>query len=86
MLNDTYAKFYNPSSEYLAVDIVTVLFKGRVTAKQYIPKKYKRFGTKIYKFRDVSGYIYDTNIYLEKQVELNTDDNGTGKSGKVSVR
>jgi hypothetical protein len=29
LFNDTYAKFYNPS-KHLAVDEVTVFFKGRV--------------------------------------------------------
>jgi len=35
-----YAKFYNPS-KHLAVGEVTVKFKGRVTFRQYIPKKRK---------------------------------------------
>jgi hypothetical protein len=38
-LNDDYAEFYN-ASEHLPVDEVTLLFKGRVTFKQYIPKKH----------------------------------------------
>jgi len=37
-LNEAYAKFYNPS-DHLAVDEVTVKFKGRVLFRQYIPKK-----------------------------------------------
>jgi hypothetical protein len=35
-----------------------VLFKGRVVFKQYIPKKRKRFGIKIYKLCDSKGYTY----------------------------
>ena len=54
-LNEAYAKFYNPS-EHLAVDEVTVKFKGRVIFRQNIPKKRKRFGIKIYKLCDESGY------------------------------
>jgi len=46
-LNETYAKFYNPS-EHLAVDEVIVKFKGRAIFRQYIPKKRKCFGIKIY--------------------------------------
>ena len=49
-LNQTYPKFYNPL-EHLAVDEVIVKFKGRVVFMQYIPKKRKRFGIKIYKLR-----------------------------------
>jgi len=44
----------------LAVDEVNVKFKGRVIFRQYIPKKRKRFGIKIYKLCDESGYIYMT--------------------------
>ena len=54
-MNEAYAKFYNPS-EHLAVDERIVNFKGRVTFRQYIPKKGKRFGIKIYKLSDESGY------------------------------
>ena len=50
-LNAAYTKFYNPS-EHLAVDEVTVTFKGRVSFSQYIPKKPKCFGVKIYKLCD----------------------------------
>jgi hypothetical protein len=37
-LNDVYGKFYCPS-EHSAVNEINVLFKRRVTFKQYIPKK-----------------------------------------------
>jgi len=36
------------------VDGVIVKFKGRVIFRQYIPKKRKCFGIKIYKFCDES--------------------------------
>jgi hypothetical protein len=65
MLNDAYSKYYDPS-EHLAVDEVIVLFKGRVIFRQYLPKKYKRFGIKIYKLCDKTGYTYDMVVYLGK--------------------
>ena len=34
--------------------------------KQYIPKKRKRFGIKIFKPCDSTGYTYDMNVYLGK--------------------
>lgn len=37
VLNDSYARFYNPS-EHLAVHEDILLFKGRVIFKKYIPK------------------------------------------------
>lgn len=55
ILNATFSKFYNPS-ENLAIDEVIVSFKGRVIFKQYIPKKRKRFGIKIFKLCDSTGY------------------------------
>jgi hypothetical protein len=47
-LNEAYTKFYNPS-EHLAEGDVIVKFKGRFIFRQYIPKKRKCFGIKIYK-------------------------------------
>jgi len=72
-LNEAYAKFYNPS-EHLAVDEVIVKFKGRVIFRQYIPKKRKRFGIKIYKLCDESGYTYDMRVYLGRDSHSATDD------------
>jgi len=62
-MNEAYAKFYNPS-EHLAVDEVIVKFKVRVIVRQYISKKIKRFGIRIYKLCDESGYTYDMRVYL----------------------
>ena len=56
---------HNPS-ENLAVDEVIVSFKGRVIFKQYIPKKRKCFGIKIFKLCDSTGYTYDMKVYLGK--------------------
>jgi hypothetical protein len=47
-LNQAYTKFCN-LLEHLALDEATVKFKGRVIFRQYIPKKRKCFGIKIYK-------------------------------------
>ena len=50
-----FSKFYSPS-EHLAVDKVIIWFKGTVIFQQYIPKKDERFGIKIYKPCDNTGY------------------------------
>ena len=71
-LNEAYAKFYNPS-ERLAVEEVIIKFKGRVIFRQYIPKKRKRFGIKIYKHCDESGCTYD-RVYLGTDSHSATDD------------
>jgi len=44
------------------VDEVIVKFKGKVIFRQYIPKKRKCFGIKIYKLCDGSGYTYDMRV------------------------
>jgi hypothetical protein len=59
---DNYA-FYNPS-EHLSIDEVIVKFKGRVVFKQYIPKKRKRFGIKMFKLCDSTRNTYDMKFYL----------------------
>ena len=46
-IRTNFSKFFNPS-EHLSVDEVIVKFKGRVLFKQYIPKKFKRFGIKMF--------------------------------------
>ena len=63
ILNENFSKYYSPS-EHLAVDEVIVKFKGHVIFRQYIPKKHKRLGIKIYKRCDETGYTYDMTIYL----------------------
>ena len=50
----------------LAVEQLIMLYKGRVVFQQYIPKKPKRFGIKIYKLCDSLVYTYDS-VYLGKQ-------------------
>jgi hypothetical protein len=62
-------KFYELHilTEHLAVDGVIVLYKGRVIFRQYVPKKHKRFGIRIYKLCLSVSYCYDTSVYLGKQ-------------------
>jgi len=65
MLNGTLSKFYNPS-ENLVIDEVIVSFKGRVSFTQYIHKKCRYFGIKIFKLCDLTGYTYDMKVYVRK--------------------
>jgi hypothetical protein len=53
----------------LVVDEIIVKFKGRVIFKQYIPKKCKSFGIKLYKLCD-SDYTYDMDVYLGKDRQV----------------
>jgi hypothetical protein len=65
LLNASYKEAYDPA-ENLAIDEVIVKFKGRVIFRQYIPKKRKQWGIKIYKISDELGYTYDMQVYLGK--------------------
>jgi len=49
------------------MDKVIVLYKGRAVFRQYIPRRHKRFGIKIYKLCDSLGYTYEMNLCLGKQ-------------------
>jgi hypothetical protein len=73
MLNDVYSKYYAPT-EHMTVDEVIVLYKGKVNFRQYISKKHKCFGIKIYKLCDMSGYTYDMDMYLGKNRTCSTAD------------
>ncbi|GFV57698.1 piggyBac transposable element-derived protein 4 [Trichonephila clavipes] len=63
--NRIFKEVYDPT-ENLSFDEVIIKFKGRVLFKQYIPKKRKQWGLKMYKIADATGYTYDMRVYLEK--------------------
>ena len=82
IITTNFSKFYNPS-EYLAVHEVIVKFKGRIVFKQYIPKKRKRFGIKMFKLCDSTEYTYNMNVYLGRQTKGGTTpDSNTQYSGQ----
>ncbi|GFW78142.1 piggyBac transposable element-derived protein 4 [Trichonephila clavipes] len=56
--NRIFKEVYDPT-ENLSFDEVIIKFKGRVLFKQYIPKKRKQWGLKMYKIADATGYTYD---------------------------
>ena len=56
------------------MDEVIVKFKGRVIFRQYIPKKRKHFGIKIYKLCDKLRYTYDIRVYFSRDSHSTTDD------------
>jgi hypothetical protein len=70
--------------EHLAVDEVIVKFKGRVIFRQYIPKKKKDFGIKIYKLCDENQGIntYDKRVYFGRD-SYSTTDNMTATHAKL---
>ena len=64
----------------LAIDEQMVPFKGRHSAKVYMPKKPCKWGYKLRCKADVSGYIYDFEITQEKKAKGALDDVPDGDS------
>lgn len=64
-LNNSYPKDYSPAG-HLAPDDNIVLFNITVTSKQYILRKHKRFGIRIYKLCVPKGYMYNMSMCLGK--------------------
>jgi hypothetical protein len=61
------------STVHMALDEVTIKFKGKVIFSQCIPKTHKRFGIKIYKLCD-NLVTYTTRVYaLGNRNLTNTD-------------
>jgi hypothetical protein len=54
--SDLYVKYYSPTECLSAVEII-VIFKARVVIKQYMPKKYRWFGIKVYRLSDYWMYV-----------------------------
>ncbi|XP_031346858.1 uncharacterized protein LOC116173496 [Photinus pyralis] len=49
--------------EYQAIDEQIVPLKGRLSIKQYLPKKPKKWGVKLWVRAGVSGYMYRFEVY-----------------------
>jgi len=81
-LNNKFCELYNPT-EHLAVDEVTVLYKGRVVFRQYIPKKHKRFGIKIYKLCDSLGYTYE-RVFRQAKAACHSPNNSNVRNSAAS--
>jgi hypothetical protein len=68
ILNRTLLKCCN-HSQHVAVYELIGLYKGRVVFRQYGPTKHKRFGIKIYKLREETGYTYDMKVQMGKKTQ-----------------
>ncbi|GFU21061.1 piggyBac transposable element-derived protein 4 [Trichonephila clavipes] len=68
--NRIFKEVYDPT-ENLSFDEVIIKFKGRVLFKQYIPKKRKQWGLKMYKIADATGYTYNMRVYVGKDKKEN---------------
>lgn len=69
-IKSTFSGNYKPS-ENLCIDASLLLFKRKLSSKQYIPSKRARFGVKSFLLCDgASGYVLDFIIYTGQRTEL----------------
>ena len=64
-LIDCFKTSYLPA-ESISVDEELLLWKGRLSFKQYIPSKRARFGIKLFSLCEDSGYLWNSFLYLGK--------------------
>ena len=62
MKKDRCGKVYSPGKS-LSMDESFVLFKGRLSFKQYISSKRKEFGIKLYQLCTFNGILLDFIVY-----------------------
>ena len=71
--------------QHVAIDEELLLWKGRVGFKQYIPSKRARFGIKMFSLCELSGYLWNSFVYIGKDpsADNNELEKELGKSGAV---
>lgn len=62
-------RLYNPN-KIIAIDESMIKFKGRHSAKQYLPKKPIKRGYKVWALADKNGYLWNLEIYTGKSGDL----------------
>ncbi|XP_031338615.1 piggyBac transposable element-derived protein 4-like [Photinus pyralis] len=84
MIKKRLADLFHPFQD-LVIDESMVLFKGRLSFKQYIKTKRHRFGIKLYVLCDCeTGIVQDFVVYIGQQTNIQVRDvKGLGSSGSV---
>lgn len=62
---ENFKEAYSPAKQ-LSIDEALVGFKGRISYKQHIPMKRRRFGLKLYELTSSSGYVLNIILYTGK--------------------
>lgn len=78
MLKERFKAIYTPEKN-ISIDESLLLFKGRLSWKQYIPLKRSRFGIKFFVLcKSGSGYIWDIIVYTGKDTVIGDGDCSMG--------
>lgn len=87
VLNKLHETFHNAvePEEYHSVDEMMIPFKGRSSLKQYLPKKPKKWGYKMWVRAGISGYVYCFELY-QGASGINPAVSACGAAGDVVLR
>ena len=87
-LVDQFKNVYIPT-QHISIDEELLLWKGRLSFKQYIPSKRSRFGVKLFSLCEDSGYLWNSFVYLRRNPGNDNENlelkNRTGKTGVIVV-
>ncbi|CAK9816234.1 PiggyBac transposable element-derived protein 4 [Anthophora plagiata] len=83
MLRKKFSQTFQPYQQ-LCIDESLLLYKGRLSFKQYIPSKRSRFGIKSFILSDCkTGFIQDIIVYAGSSTIVDSEIKGIGKSGAI---
>ncbi|XP_014865728.1 PREDICTED: piggyBac transposable element-derived protein 2-like, partial [Poecilia mexicana] len=82
-LQKTFLAAANPE-EFQSIDEQIIPFKGQLSIKQYIPKKPKPWGVKVWVRAGSSGYMYRFEVYQGSAIRGQSS--GLGMAGDVVMR
>ncbi|XP_014614261.1 PREDICTED: piggyBac transposable element-derived protein 4-like [Polistes canadensis] len=83
MLRKLFNEVFQPCQR-LCIDESLLLYKGRLSFKQYIPSKRSRFGIKSFISSDCdTGFVQDLIIYAGSSTTVDSENASMGKSGAI---
>uniref|UniRef100_A0A2A4IYX2 PiggyBac transposable element-derived protein domain-containing protein n=1 Tax=Heliothis virescens TaxID=7102 RepID=A0A2A4IYX2_HELVI len=85
MLTVNFRKIYNAGEE-LSLDESLLLFRGRLTYRQYIKSKKARYGIKFFELTTSDGYVLNAKMYSGKKNTEQDMGESTSKTEKVVMR
>ncbi|XP_066600736.1 piggyBac transposable element-derived protein 4-like [Prorops nasuta] len=86
IINILKTKFNQAFQPYqrLCIDESLLLYKGRLSFKQYIPSKRNRFGVKSFILSDCqTGFVLDLIVYAGSSTMVHSENQDIGKSGAI---
>ncbi|CAK9832666.1 PiggyBac transposable element-derived protein 4 [Anthophora retusa] len=83
MLRKAFSESFYPYQK-LCIDESLLLYKGRLSFKQYIPSKRSRFGIKSFILSDCrTGFVQNIIVYARSSTKVNSENKEIGKSGAI---